>query len=493
MPRCSRREQEITSPNSSRSDPHAAAQVSAAWAAADAANRANELSAALSAQDLAFSAAMRETQAVRDFVGSPGSILGSATTKHGEIAEQVTVGFTRASDFLHGRAASATFEGVGRLAPTDYRVDGVDIQSKYYNGIRNTLGGTLDHANKHPDFSGRYHIPKDQFEQLDQLRQTGQIDGLSEKSANAVRSEFDALQRQTGRSADDLIGPGEGRYDEVQQGRVHDTIRNREEKLAQENEAQKQAARADNAPSLSGLGKAAGLGAAAGGGFALAQAIWSKHREGKNLFRGDYTAQDWQDIGLTTAKGAGGGAVAGGALYLVTNSTALAAPFAGSLVSGLMGVGELLRQYHAGAINGAQFAEMSHIVAADAAIVGLATMAGQALIPLPILGALVGALAGPFVASAIKNGLGKSESELIARLADYEKRALRQLDAEYRALIQRLDTYFGNLERLAEVAFDHTVNTQLRLSASVEFAEAAGVPDNRILRTAKDLDAFMTE
>ncbi len=483
----------MTRPNPSRLDPHIAAQVTAAWASAAAANSANELSSTLSAQDLAFSAAMRETQAVRDFVGSPGSILGSAATKHGEIAEQVTVGFTRASDFLHGRAASATFEGVGRFAPTDYRVGGVDIQSKYYNGIRDTLGGALDHANKHPDFSGRYHIPKDQFEQLDQLRQTGQIDGLSEKSANAVRSQFDTLQHQTGRSADDLIAPGEGRYDEVRQGRVHDTIRNREEKLAQENEDLKRAARADNAPSLSGLGKAAGLGAAVGGGVALAQAIWSKREEGKNLFRGDYTAQDWRDIGLTTAKVAGGGAVAGGAVYLVTNSTALAAPFAGSLVSGLMGVGELLRQYHAGAIDGDQFAEMSHIVAADAAIVGLASMAGQAVIPIPILGALVGALAGPLVASAIKAGLGKSESELIARLADYEKRALRQLDAEYRALIQRLDAYFGNLERLTEVAFDHTVNTKLRLSASVEFAEAVGVADNLIIRDTNGLDKFMTE
>ena len=244
----------------------------------------------------------------------------------------------------------------------------------------------------------------------------------------------------------------------------------------------KRGAGAEHGPSLAGLGQAAALGATAGGGIGLAQAIWVKHREGRSPFRGEFSTQDWRDVGVVAAQGASGGAVAGGALYVVTNSTVLAAPFAGSLVSGLMGIGGLLRDYDAGTIDCDQFVEMAHIIALDAAIAGLATSAGQTLIPIPLLGALIGSLAGKFVASALKDGLGKSESALTARLAKYEQYALGQLDEEFRAFMQQLDTRFGNLERLAEAAFDQSVNASLRLRASIVLAETVGVPDARILQ-----------
>ena len=262
-----------------------AAQVAAAWAGLEESSRAGELAGVLREQDRVFLDAVRELQAVRDFVGSPANILGRTDTKHGEIAEQVHVGVSRAWDVLHGRAPIATFDGVPRTGPVDYRVDGVDIQSKYYNGLRNTLGGVAAHAEKYPDFSdghGRYHVPRDQNRQLEELRRTGGIEGLSDRSARGIQRRVDDLERATGRSADDLIDPGDGSYPEVQRGRVHDTLRNRDDRLARENEELKQAARDGHGPSAAGFVKAAALGAAAGGGLGLAQAIWIKHREGRN-------------------------------------------------------------------------------------------------------------------------------------------------------------------------------------------------------------------
>ena len=486
----------MSQPDTNRTGPHVAAQVAATWAAIDAADRANRLAEVLTNQERNLLDAWREMQNVRNFVGSPENILGSSTTKHGEIAEQVHVGVRRAIDVLYGRTPSATFDGVGRLDPVDYREAGVDIQSKYYNGLRNTLDGVSEHASKYPNFAsgdGRYHIPRDQYQQIEELRQTDQIDGLSEKSANAIRSKFDEIQQATGRSSDELIQPGEGTYAEVQQGRVHDTLDDRENRLVQENDKLKQEARAEHDPSLAGLGNAAAIGAAVGGGVRFGQAIWVKCRDGKNPFKGEFSTQDWKDVGVATAKGAGGGAVAGSALYVLTNATDLTAPFAGALVSGLIGVGDLLRQYHSGKIDGDQFVELSHIVAADAAIVGLAATAGQVLIPIPMLGVFVGSLAGKFVASAIKDGLGEAEAELIARLEAYEKRALEQLDEKCRAEIKKLDAYFGSLERLARNAFDEKRNTKLRLEASIQIAEAVGVPNSDILRTTNDLDTFIME
>lgn len=452
--------------------PHVAAQVAAAWAAMDAAGRSDALAAAL-----------REMQAVRDFVGSPSRILGSDTSKHGEIAEQVNVGILRATDVLFGRAPSATFEGTGRLDPADYLVNGADIQSKYYNGLRNTLSGVLEHSHKYPDFSGRYHIPRDQYDQMESLNRTaGGIDGHSERYANSVRDRLDALRQRTGKSSDELIQPGETDYAEVQKGRVHDTIRDRENSL-------RQAA----GPSWAGFGKATGLGAVVGGGVTLTQMLWFKYREGKNPFRGQFSARDWSDVGVASTHGAGRGAVAGGALYLVTNSTALSAPAAGAVASGLTGVGSLLRQYGTGRIDGDEFVEMSQIVAADAAIVGLATCAGQVVVPVPILGALIGSVGGTFVASAIRNGLGDAEKALTARLEAYEQSTRARLDAEFGAVVRNLDVRFGNLERLAATAFDEKVNANLRLQASVEFAESVGVPNDQIMRDTDHVDSFMKE
>ena len=486
----------MSRPDVSRAGPHVAAQTAASWAAFDAAARGEALVAALTKQDRAFWDALGEIQKVRDFVGSPENILGPPHTKHGEIAEQVHVGVRRAFDVLHQRTPSASIDEVARTGPVDYLDGGREIQSKFHNGLRNTLEGVESHAEKYKDFvssGGRYHIPKDQFEQLGQLQESGTIDGLSSKSVGRIQRELDNLQRNTGRPLDDLVESSEARYDEVQLARVHDTIKNREDGLTDKNKELKDQARGEHGPSLSGAAMAAAVGAAAGGGVRFAQAVWVKYRDGKNPFQGDFSAEDWKDIGLDTAKGVGTGAVAGGTLYFLTNSADLAAPFAGALVSGLMGIGDLLRQYHAGEIDGDQFVDCSLMVAAEAAIVGLSAAAGQTLIPIPMLGAFVGSIAGKIVASAVRDGLGEAESELIERLKAYEAEAIGKLDDALHAVMQELDAHFGRLSDLARVAFDESVNTQLRLAASVEIAKAVQVPDRQILRSNADLDAFMEE
>ena len=481
---------------SAADQPHVAAQVAASWASIDVATRAGNLSDVLTSQDKAFQVAMAEMQNVRDFVGTPEHVLGNVATKHGEIAEHVNVAINRAKEVLFGNSPTTTLEGVGRFSPVDYLSEGVGVQSKYYNGLHNTLRGVSDHASKYPDFAGRqglYEIPRDQYQQLEHLRQTGHADGLSESSANTLTNRLDSLEQQTGRSTDYLLRSGDATYSEVQQGRVHDAIRDREGELTRTNEELKDAARAEHGPSLSGLGQATALGAVAGGGVTLTQALWIKYREGKNPFRGDFTLDDWWDVGIQTAQGVGGGTVAGGTVYLLTNSANLAAPAAGALVSGLMGIGSLLRQYHAGDIDGRKFVDMSQMVAVDAVIVGFASVTGQVLIPVPLLGAFIGSVAGKFVASAITAGLGDAESDLMAQLHAYEQSVLTKLDEAHQAHIRLLDSYFGNLERLAEVAFNSTVNTSLMLGASVRFAKSVGVPEELILQTTDDLDEFMTE
>ena len=433
---------------------------------------------------------------VEEFIGKPEHILGRENTKHGEIAEQFHVASRRAWDVLHHRTPTANISDVPRTGRADYIENGMEIQSKYYNGLRATLGGATGHARNHPDFvtgDGRYHIPKDQFQQLSQLGDEGTIDGLSARRVARIGRQVETLQQETGRSIDELIDSGEARYDEVTRGRIHRTIDDRKNTIAKENEDLKDQARAEHAPGLAGAATAAALGAAAGGGVSLVQAMWVKMRDGKNPFRGDFSYEDWTDVGLDTAKGAGTGAVAGGTLYLLTNATDLAAPFAGSLVSGLIGIGNLLGQYHTGKISDVEFVDLSLMVAAESAIVGLSGAVGQTLIPIPLLGAVVGSIAGKVASAAIKGGLGESESNLIERLRTYEAQSVAKLDDALRGTIVSLDSYYARLADLAYIAFDETVNTDLILAASIQMAETLDVPEGQILRSTAALDTFMQE
>ncbi len=484
-------------PDRDGSGPHVAAQTSASWVGHEAAIRAETLTGALENQDRALSEAMAEMAKVRDFIGSPQNILGSANTKHGEIAEKVHVGVRCAKDALHQGPASAT-DDVPRTGPVDYVDGGVEIQSKYYNGLRNTLEGVASHAERNHDTfaagEGRYHIPRDQFEQLRELRETGTVDGLSQRRIEQVKAQIESLQRETGRPIEDLIQPGEATYDEVQQGAVHKTVDRKEQELKKEDDQLKNEAREEHGPSVAGSLEAAAVGAAVGAGVTLAGTLWAKYREGKSPFReGGFSHEDWKDVGLNTATGAGTGAVAGFSVYWLTNSTDLAAPFAGSLVSGLMGIGALLKEHQRGNISDEEFADLSVIVAAEAAIVGIAAVAGQTAIPVPVLGAFIGSVAGKLVASAVKDGLGEAESELIERLRQFEAAAIQRLDEALRATVVALDAHFGRLEDLARLAFDEGVNTELRMAASVRFAEVVDVGSDQIIRSRDDLDVFMEE
>ena len=485
-----RQEPAVEKADASRRGPHVAAQTAAAWAAEEMDARSAALDAALTRQDHAFEHALEEMQAVEDFVGTPEHILGSASTKHGEIAEQVTVAVRRAFDVLHQRMPTATFEGVGRLAPEDY-VDGGVFQSKYHQSLSDSLDAVASHAERYAWYvpaGGRYHIPRDQFEQLEQLRKTGKIDGLSELHAAHLGRQIESLERHTGRSLDRVIAPGDATYDEVQHGQVHETMQDRGNRLAEEHEASQDAARAAHGPSPDGALAGAGSGAAAGSGVRFAQAVWTRMRAGRNPFRSEF---DWKEVGLDTSRGAVVGTAAGGAVYLLSNATGLAAPFAGSFVSSVMGIGTLVGEYQIGKIDAPQFVDLSLSVAADAAIVGLSAAAGQVLIPVPMLGAFVGSVAAKVVATALRGGLGTDDTELAARIDASQTETIATLDSSLRDTLERIDADIGRFDALARLAFDQTVNTKLTLETSARMALELGVPSEEILRSEGDLDRDM--
>ncbi|QIZ77715.1 hypothetical protein [Ferrimonas lipolytica] len=468
-----------------------AARDQAVGQAAEAANllRQQAEQQALNAQQTAFAQAQQQVEQVRQFVGSPENILGSELTKHGEIAEQVEIGVRNARAIMDGEATPGTFEGVGRLAPEDYLLDGAQVQSKFINGASNNLTHVLDHMDKYQDF-GRdgsfYHIPKDHYANIEKVMNGDVPEGMHSRTVSAIRSKIDEIEAQSGRPFTEVVKPGLSDYSEVQQGQVHNTLEGHDADLAQRHEQQSAEIQQQHQASWQEGAQVAVVAGAVAGGICFGTQLYAKYREGKNPFKGDLSRDEWREIGIETAKGTAGGAVTGAAIYGLTNYASMSAPLAASVVSAVKGVGSLALDYQQGRIDGEQFVEMGLAVCADSAIVGVASVAGQALIPIPVVGAVIGSMAGKLLAD-----FATGKTKALAQQAAAEMKAfIAQLDAKYRDLIAQIENAFAKLGALTQAAFD-PANNQRLVETSLELARAYGVKESALIRTHAELDEFI--
>lgn len=449
----------------------------------------------LTRQDIAFDLAEGEMQKIRDSIASPEHILGSMGTKHGEIAEQLEVGIRNSRQAIEEglqdeSAFRATFEGVHRLAPEDYRIDGVDVQSKFINGTHKNLKAVLEHMETYPRFGkdgSFYQIPKDTWQEIQDILDGKPVERLRYTTIDAIKAKVAEIERETGRPFAEVVRPGVSDYDEVQWGKINSTLDKHDRELAEQNEAKRVEIIDDHQPSLDEGLHAAAMGAAFGGAFALGTGIYRKYRDGKNIFRGEFTTLDWQDVGLNTLKGAAIGSISAGAIYTLTNYASMSAPFASALVTATKGVASLEASYQRGDIDLDEFTDLGLIVCAESAIVGAMTAAGQALIPLPVLGALIGSVSGKFMVTIAKNLDAKARQVLQAKMDAFAHR----LNVIEQQVLNRILSEFAALGELTTAAFNVDNNRQL-LEASITLAQAYGVEKDKIIKNADDLDTFMT-
>ncbi len=444
----------------------------------------------LALQEARLDAAMLEVGNVRNFVGTPENILGSHLTKHGEIAEQVEVGIRRAKDCLNGRPMSATFEGVPRTGPTDYLINGQEVQSKFINGINNNLFHVLRHMEENPGYGQNntfYHIPKDTHQDIIKIINGEKVEGLSQRSINRILRQVQEIEARSGKKFAEAVQPGISKYAEVQQGNIHETLNAHEKDLRMENEVKKTDIRYEHRPTQKEAAVSALASGAVGATISITSEFFKKAKEGKKFYRGDFSKKDWQDIGLVGLKGGAAGAVSGYSIYMLTNYASLSAPLAGAVVSTARGVKNLLVQHIRGEIGFDEFLELGMVVTAEAAIVGLSTAVGQALIPVPVLGSMIGSIAGSLLTNLVSKYSRETSTAIKKRLDDY----LVKLEARYQATIDSITQHFSSLQKLADFAFDLGNNCQLRLQASYELALAYGVSANEAMRTIEDVDDFM--
>ncbi|MBD2567072.1 hypothetical protein [Anabaena lutea] len=467
---------------------HQTTQFIAAIVAEDNIHKAEQIAAELSKQDHAFFAAIQEVDKVRDFLATPENILGNASTKHGEIAEQVEVGIRNAKSLLNSSTPRATFEGVGRTAPEDYLINGIQVQSKFINGTGNTLDHIIEHMKKYDNF-GRdgsfYHIPKNQYEEIQKI-----LKGDDISQYQNIQEKIQNIEQMSGRPFNQTVQPASSNYSDVQINKVDETLDRHEKELKKDNAEIKDKIRAESQPNLADFGRVAVKGAVIGGSIRFTTKIYGKYREGKNIFKGELTLQDWQEIGIDTAKSAALSSISATAIYGLTNFAEMSAPLAGAFVSAGIEVASLVSSLNHGEISSEEFVELSLFACADSAIVAAGASIGQALIPLPVVGAVIGTIAGRMVSDFCKDFLGV-DTNLCKQVEQNYQKFLAQIDQAYKATVAHLIATYERLGNLAQAAFDANLNLELRQQASIKLAEAYGVPDADIIHNIDELDLFM--
>ena len=457
----------------------------------------------LDAQDQSFAEALAEIDWVRRKIGTPERILGNPSTKHGEIAEIAEVGVRRAKNLLHGRSPGAFWNADARLAPEDYGIDGVGVQAKFVNGVNNTLRHVREHAEKYPRFGVQdkyYHIPKDYYETIRGVLRGDALD-LNARTVSSIREHVRGIEEIRDRSFDDLVRPASHDYGDVQQGRIDETLNHHDARLLEKNAHLKEevvedhrdevkAAQEKAAPSVSEMGDVAFTGAAVGAGITVTATFYRKwNKEGK--LPTDFTQDDWIELGVDALKGGGTGGIAASSLYLLTNYSALGAPFAGAIVSSGRAMTSLVYQYRSGDISLNEFTDLSMIASSEAGMAAAGAALGQTLIPIPILGALVGSATARVASSAGQKLLKEKAEAFDQRLQRQFQERVEALNIEHEQLLAELEAEMLLLGDLTAAAFDLNMNARLLLLSSIRLAEEHEVEPHKIIRTTRDVDAFI--
>lgn len=411
---------------------------------------------------------------------------------HGFIAEAAEVGIRNAKSLVKGEQSSYVWENDNGVA--DLIRAGQDLQMKFSNaGGTFSLSAVLQHVEKYPDYisdGGKYVIPRDHYDMLRRLsempepeasRLVATRDGISYKQWRKIMDLLDG-----GKVSMDDLEPAATDYSEVQAGTIHNTIDGRTREIREEHRDRHDASYKRSMPTLQEGAKATAAAAAIESGAAFAMAIASKMREGKRIR--DLDSDDWMNIAGESGKGFAKGGVRGASVYFLTNFTATSGSVASSLVTASFGVAEQAHRMRQGSISEAEFLEQSELLCLDATVSAVSSFVGQAVIPIPVLGAVIGNTVGNVLLQIAKDGLNEQEQAIAHTYAEAQRSLNATLDARYQALMLSLGVGMREYLELLEGAM--SPDPLEAFDGSIALARSMGVPDGELLTSLDEIDDF---
>ena len=422
----------------------------------------------------------------RDIVNN-GKGRGGQYGMHGFIAEVAECGIGNAREQIEGKAP--IYEWINDNGPEDLRRGATLIQQKFVNG-----GGHLSlqairmHLNAYPDFldnGGVYQIPEDHYEKIKWLL------SISEKEANKMPTSTGDFSLKQWREVHeffkngdiplDKVEPSKLKYSEVQKGTYEQTFSKEKERKEQAYNKSK--------PTLSEGAKATAAAAAIEGAMALCLGIAEKRKSGKKF--NAFDEEDWKEIAATTGKGTLKGSIRGASIYTLTNFTATPAAVASAMVTATFGIAEQAYQLKQGNVNEQRFIENTEMLCLDASVSALSSFAGQILIPVPVLGAVIGNTVGTMMYQIAKDNLSAREQKIFEEYAE----AVRQLDVSLQDQYQEFVDEIGKDTKLFMELLNRAFAPDIRVAfeGSIDLAKSCGVPVDEILDSKEKIASYFMD
>ena len=217
--------------------------------------------------------------------------------------------------------------------------------------------------------------------------------------------------------------------------------------------------------------------------------IAKKRRSGKRF--ADFTEEDWKEIAAETGIGAVKGGIRGTSVYVLSNFTATPSAVANALLTASFSIAEQANQFRTGKIDEALFIENSEMVCLDAAVSAASSLIGQSLIPVPVVGAVIGNAVGTMVYKIAKDNLSAKEQVIIHEYFMEITRLSADLERQYGGLISDLTSDLTVYYEVLERAF--SVDPRLAVMGSIELGRQMGVPAEEILDTKAKIDSYFLD
>ena len=372
--------------------------------------RADQLLANLSKQDVNLENAIAELNQLRNVI--EGTLQGSKKTVHGIIAEHTQVRFSNARNYVAGKEATY-FKEPDSASLVDYWNGDTPIQSKFLDGVNkdgvqtikgsltNTKYGIFAHLEKYPNYlksGGIYQVPKDQYEHAISLlsKPTAELSLADKNTVQAIR-EFEKVNNV---KFEEVVRPSVVKYGEVQKNVIGDTIDNEQENILEIDKERRLQYENQSRATMKQGAQVAAISAAIEGATNFGITVVSKFKQGKKI--SDFTENDWNEIFINTASGSLKGGIRGASVYALTNLTEMNAVVATSLVTVAFGAISLTTKFAKDEITSKEYADSLQQLGVETSFSAATAAIGQALIPVPVVGALVGSLVGNVILGNIQ-------------------------------------------------------------------------------------------
>ena len=285
------------------------------------------------------------------------------------------------------------------------------------------------------------------------------------------------------------VEPSKLKYSEVQKGTYEQTFSKEKDSIRKRNQERKEQAYNKSNPTLSEGAKAIAVAAAIEGAMALCMGIAEKRKSGKKF--NAFDEDDWKEIAATTGKGTLKGGMRGASIYTLTNFTATPAAVASAMVTATFGIAEQAYQLGKGNVDEQRFIENSEILCLDASVSALSSFAGQVVIPVPVLGAVVGNTVGTMMYQIAKDNLSSREQRIFEEYVEAVRKVDVSLQEQYQKFVDEIGKDTKLFMELLDKAFVPDIH--IAFEGSIDLAKACGVPVDEVLDSKEKITSYFMD